>query len=277
MTASSQPTPAGTRHGYPAVAVPRDPTLPKETGMDINGPWMGFDLETTGVDPEVDRVVTAAVVTYAGGRATQVRAWVSDADGVEIPAAATAVHGYTTEMAREAGRPAGEVIAEVTAALVEACNSGMPLVVMIAPYDLTMIQREAVRHGLRGLFDAAAPYVLDPAVLDRHVDPYRPGRRRLVELCDHWAVTHGGAHDAVADAVAACRVTAAVAARHPWLTDLPLDELHVRQARWHADYTAGLRDYYARKPGWRHLAEQVRMGWPIVPAPAQVAVRGRSW
>lgn len=228
-------------------------------------PWTGVDLESTGVDPEVDRIVTAAAVTYEGGRATGVRAWVSDAGGVEIPAGATRVHGYTTAAVQEAGRPAGEVVAEVTAALVEACDEGMPLVVMNASFDLTMIEREAERHGVKPLFGATVPCVLDPRVLDKRVDRYRRGGRRLEDLCATYAVTHGGAHDAAADAVAACGVTAALLDEYPWLTRVPLDELHEQQARWYADQQAGLREHFATTPGKEHLAASVRLDWPLVP------------
>ncbi|GGZ23879.1 3'-5' exonuclease [Streptomyces inusitatus] len=229
-------------------------------------PWVGFDLETTGVEPEVDRIVTAAVVSYDGGRPARVQAWVSDAGGVEIPPGATAIHGYTTEAAREAGRPAAEVVAEVTAALAEACEAGRPLVVMNAAFDLTMIETEADRYGLRSLFGSSVPCVLDPKVLDKQVDRYRRGKRRLEDLCAHWAVPHGSAHDAVADAVAACAVTTAILDEHPELKGLPLDELHERQARWYADQQEGLRGYFESTPHKRHLAASVRTDWPIVPA-----------
>jgi DNA polymerase-3 subunit epsilon len=230
----------------------------------LNKPWCGFDLETTGVDPEVDRIVTAAVVEYDGGRPARARTWIAD-PGVEIPAAATRVHGYTTEAARAAGRPAADVVAEVTAALVDACGGGSPLVVMNAPFDLTMLDREAARHGLESLFGAAVPCVLDPRVLDKHVDRYRRGKRRLEDLCRQWGVRHSGAHNAVHDAAAACAVTAAILDEHPELAGLPLEDLHEKQVRWAADQQAGLRDYYASRPGGEQRAASVRLDWPLIP------------
>ena len=61
------------------------------------GPLLGFDTETTGVDPSGDRLVTAALVWRAAPRADGVRpqsvtTWLAD-PGVEIPEAAAAVHG----------------------------------------------------------------------------------------------------------------------------------------------------------------------------------------
>ena len=227
-------------------------------------PLVGFDLETTGVDPESDRIVTAAVVRYGGGRPNWVRTWIAD-PGVDIPAAATAVHGYTTEAARSAGRPAGAVVAEIVAALVELVDEGLPLVVMNAPFDLTMLEAEATRHGAKSLFAASAPMVLDPRVLDKHVDRYRTGGRRLEALCGHYVVPLGAAHEAGADAVAACGVVWKIANRHRWLAQTPLDELHEHQVSWAAEQQAGLRDYFARTPGREHLALTVRTEWPLIP------------
>lgn len=75
-------------------------------------PWCGFGPEATGGIPEADRIVTAAVVVFDGGRPARARAWIAG-PGFEIPVGATAVHGCTAGAAREAGRPAAEVITEV--------------------------------------------------------------------------------------------------------------------------------------------------------------------
>ena len=55
--------------------------------------------------------------------------------------------------------------------------------------------------------------VLDPRVLDRHLDRYRKGRRTLTDLCAHYGVTLEGAHDAAADALAALEVVRALGRR----------------------------------------------------------------
>ena len=73
----------------------------------VTGPLLGFDTKTTGVDPLKDHLVTAAVVSRGslgadGARGQDVRTWLAD-PGVEIPEAAAAVHGITTERARTEG------------------------------------------------------------------------------------------------------------------------------------------------------------------------------
>jgi DNA polymerase-3 subunit epsilon len=180
------------------------------------GPLASFDTETTGVDVESDRIVTAALVTQDSGGAPVVRRdWAAD-PGVPIPAGATAVHGLTDEWARLHGRPARLVVEEIAQALAESARAGLPLVIMNAPYDLTLLDRELRRHrGLTlGQYLTGAPLsVLDPRVLDKHLDRYRKGRRRLTDLCEHYGVGLDEAHDAAADATAAMELVRAIGRR----------------------------------------------------------------
>ncbi|MFD9903856.1 exonuclease domain-containing protein [Streptomyces sp. NPDC059063] len=228
-------------------------------------PLVGFDLETTGTDPESDRIVSAAVVRWGGGQPTESRTWLAD-PGVDIPAQATAVHGITTEAARSAGRPAPDVVEDITASLAEAADDGLPIVVMNAAFDLTLLDREARRYGVQQLFARSVPCVLDPRVLDKEVDRYRRGRRTLADLCAHYVVPLDGAHCAEADAKAACAVTWKIARRYWWLTTrYELDELHEAQARWARRHAESLREHYASS-GEYERAAGVRLDWPFSPA-----------
>lgn len=235
-------------------------------------PLCGFDLETTGVDPETSRIVTGSVVRYGGGRPTAARNWLAD-PGVDIPAEATAVHGWTSEAARSAGRPAVEVVEEITAALAEEVGQGRPVVAMNAQFDLTLLDREARRHGVRPLFDRAVPYVIDPRVLDKRVDRYRRGGRTLSDLCRHYVVQLDAAHSSDADAVAACAVAWKIANRYGWLGRLDVGDLHEQQVVWAREQAEGLREYFARTPGKEELALSVRLDWPLVPCPAVEGAR----
>ncbi|MFC8463355.1 exonuclease domain-containing protein [Streptomyces sp. NPDC057250] len=228
-------------------------------------PLCGVDLETTGVDPEADRIVTASVVRYGGGLSTARRSWLAD-PGVEIPEEATALHGVTGEHAREYGRPAGDVVEEVVAALAEEVTAGWPLVAMNAQFDLTMLDREARRYGVRPLTDRVSPRVLDPRVLDKRLDRYRRGGRTLTDLCRHYVVQLDDAHTSEADAVAACAVVWKIANRYRVLTRTSLEELHAQQVEWAREQASGLRDYFARTEGKEALAAGVRLEWPLVPA-----------
>lgn len=236
-------------------------------------PWYlgrlcGFDLETSGVNPERDRIVQACVVQCGGGQPVASATWMAD-PGVEIPAGAAAVHGITTERARAEGRPAGEVVEQVVTALTAAVAAGVPVVAMNAAYDLTMLDREARRHGVQPLAEVAGGdlRVIDPFVLDKHIDPYRRGKRTLTDLCRHYQVPLDGAHDAAADALAACRVAWRIASTHGEIGNASLDQLHAMQVGWAREQAESLAEYFRRTPGKEDRAATVRGDWPLIPQP----------
>ncbi len=189
-----------------------------------------FDLETTGVDVENDRIVTAHVgVLDADGHVVDARDWLAD-PGVEIPAGAAAIHGISTERARAEGAPAPRVVAEVVEALSALFAAGIPVVAYNAPFDFSMLKNEAVRHGVAPIH-APSP-VIDPLVVDKTFDRYRRGKRTLSVVAEHYAVPLDAAHEACADAVAAGRLALALAEKFgPWMPST-LDELHTRQIAW---------------------------------------------
>lgn len=228
---------------------------------------IGFDTETTGRDPHTARLVQAALVTYdttalPGQQITQTRTWLAD-PGVDIPADATAVHKITTAYARTHGVPADTVIKEVTAALVDALTEAAALVVYNAPYDLTLLDYEAMLYGLPTLTQALGRPVgpvLDPLVLDRVTDVRRKGSRKLEAVAAHHGVTLTGAHTAVADATAAVQVAAKLLT-HPDLAPYSLTALHAAQIRWAAERAASYERYRRRTdPGFT-----IEQGWPTYP------------
>lgn len=231
------------------------------------GRMCGFDLETTGTDVDSDRIVTACVVQVGGGLPTQSATWLAN-PGVEIPDGAAAVHGITTEKARAEGRPAAEVVEQVTAALTQVARDGIPIVAMNASFDLTLLERECERYGVPSLW-LATPVVVDPRVLDKQIDRYRRGGRTLTDLCQHYGVKLDGAHSADADAIAACRVAWRIATQYPHIGDADLGDLHEQQVAWAREQAEGLRAYFARTPGKEHQADTVRTDWPLIPAQRQ--------
>jgi DNA polymerase-3 subunit epsilon len=236
----------------------------------MSAPWneqrlCGLDFESTGLNVESDRIVTACVVQCGGGQPTQSAAWLAD-PGVDIPAEATAVHGITTARARAEGAPAREVVESLVAALAQVQRDGIPIVAANAPFDLTLLDREARRHGVQPLVDiigADQLLVVDPMVIDRRTDRYRRGSRNLAALCAHYEVPLDGAHSADADAIAACRVAWRIAAGDPALAATPLPRLHEQQTGWAAEQAASRAAYFARTPGKEHLAHTVRPQWPM--------------
>ena len=230
------------------------------------GRLCGFDLETTGLDTETDRIVTACVVQGGGGEPVSMANWLAD-PGIEIPEGATKLHKITTERARAEGAPAAEVVQEVVAALVQIQRDAIPLVIMNAQYDLTLLDREARRHGVQPLVDIIGRdglRVIDPKVLDKQLSRRR-GPRTLADLCTHYRVRLDSAHTANADAVAACRVVWRIGQQYPQIGGLDARGLHLLQCGWAADQQDSLRAYFARTPGKESWADGVRSEWPWVP------------
>ncbi|GGU12972.1 3'-5' exonuclease [Streptomyces violascens] len=230
------------------------------------GRLAGFDLETTGVDVENDRIVTACVVCCGGGLPTRSATWLAD-PGIEIPEEAAKVHGITTEKARTEGRPAAEVIEQVIASLLDAVEGGLPIVAMNASFDLTVLDREARRHGAMPLTDLIGEElrVVDPRVLDKHIAKYRSGSRTLTALCATYQVALDGAHSADADALAACRLAWRMGMVTPTLAELSLAQLHEKQIGWAREQGESLAAYFRRTPGKEEQADGVRTEWPLIP------------
>ncbi|MFI6877839.1 3'-5' exonuclease [Streptomyces sp. NPDC050400] len=229
------------------------------------GPLAAFDTETTGVDVESDRIVSAAIVVQdAAGSRPRVTRWLVN-PGVPVPAGATEIHGLTDDHLQRNGRWPAPVMEEIGRELAEQAAAGRPLVVMNAPFDLTLLDRELKRHRASSLtryLESHSLCVLDPRVLDKHLDRYRKGRRTLTDLCAHYEVELAEAHDAAADAQAALDVVRAVGRRFATRLDrLSAAELHTLQAVWHAAQARGLQAWFARSG----TPEHVDPAWPLRP------------
>jgi DNA polymerase-3 subunit epsilon len=204
-----------------------------------------FDLETTGIDVESSRVVSAHVgLLDESGAVIERRDWLVD-PGVEIPAGATAVHGISTERARASGMPASQAIAEIVSELGILFRRGTPVVAYNAPYDFTLLHREALRHGVPPL-DTPGP-IIDPLVIDKAVDKYRRGKRTLAMTALFYGVDLTDAHDAGADAIAAGRVAQALARVHTEALALSAAELHTRQVSWCQEQAEDFQAYMRRE------------------------------
>lgn len=221
-------------------------TTSKWDGWDM----LGFDLETTGVNVWTDRIVQAALVRIDAGQRPVTSTWLVN-PGIEIPDEAAAVHGITTERAQAEGGDPGQMLFELVGQLALAMGRGRPVVGMNLAYDLSLLEAECARHGVDGLIarlgvGKVSP-VVDVLVLDKYADPYRKGGRKLEQLCAHYGVRHTGAHDAGADALAACRLWPRIMAKHASkFRGMTIASLHQSQVGWRKKQRDGLRDYFDR-------------------------------
>jgi DNA polymerase III subunit epsilon len=281
-----------------------------------DGPLAGLDLETTSPLPEEARIVTAAFVTVGAAadvgadpgsllRHVESRTWLAD-PGVAIPEEATAVHGVTTEHAREHGQHGAEVAHELREALEAVGETDAPLIVFNARYDLTVLDREWVRRGV--IPPPGFPWrVVDPFVLDKWLDRYRksyppghdaesakaagvPSSRTLTGMCAHYRASLDGAHDAAFDALAAVRLAYRMAAhaepvrrvrgrddavelaqlRKTWeAVRGDLDRLHKFQRGVALEERERFAEYKASIGEYDEAARiRAEVGWPVLDVPA---------
>lgn len=271
-------------------------------------PIVGFDTETTGTDPRTDRIVTAAIIYTAPARRPTTIQWIIH-PGMDIPAEAAEVHGWTNERldrmlrGHQAARlhsnrqgtfsthmSADSALFEIAGKLSMAMHQGWPLVAYNAAYDLTLTEAELARTGVDTL--ASRPDgirgVVDPMVIERAFDPYRKVKgedgcrggkhdcggcgavdKKLTSLCAHYGVRHTGAHDAGGDALAAVRLARRLAGLWPEVGRWKLATLHAHQVTWRREQCDGLRAYFDRT-GVEH--DGVNGGWPVYADEPAVAV-----
>lgn len=230
---------------------------------------LGLDFETSGPEPDWARVVTYAAVHLtppgapAGARAVVVPTTRLADPGVVIPAGAAAVHGISTERARAEGFPARDVVFEVLEMVRAAFTARIPVVGHNVSFDLTVLDREARRHGFAPLDPVVS--VLDTLVLDRAL-VHRSGKRRLTDCAAYHGVPLSAedAHDALADTLASLRILWKLTRAFPDLADTPLEDLHALQVELAASQTAALEKQLRR---WKGRNFTIDRAWPVTPLP----------
>jgi DNA polymerase-3 subunit epsilon len=180
--------------------------------LKLERPLVVFDLETTGVDPNTDRIVEISVLRVApdGTRESRTR---RINPGRPIPAGATAVHGIRDQDVRD--EPSFRQIARgLLDFMADADLAGFN----ISRFDLPLLDREFRNCGLD-------LQVSKRRVVDAMTIYHRKERRDLSAAVSFYlGRSHEGAHAAEADVIATIEVLDAQLAMYP---DLPrtVDEL----------------------------------------------------
>jgi DNA polymerase III subunit epsilon len=154
-----------------------------------------FDVESTGLDPEVDRIVQIAVVQVDGGEMRN--RWSALVDPTcPIPARASAIHGITDDQIR--GAPPFCAIAREIAVL---CADRILLGYNAVAFDAALVRAEMRRCA----YPVSRRVPIDPLIWVREIDRWQSGRgrHRLETTCARWGVPIARAHDAESDACAA--------------------------------------------------------------------------
>ncbi|MET4703045.1 exonuclease domain-containing protein [Frigoribacterium sp. UYMn621] len=224
-----------------------------------------FDIESTGIDVYSDRIVTLYLgMLESDGTISQELNWVIN-PGVDIPTGASDIHGYTTARVQKEGRTdIPDALGQILWVIETECLFGeVPLAGYNLSYDITLLESERARH-LPGHppLDFTKIDVLDGLVLDKGVNKYRKGSRKLVDTAKHYGVpiTAEEAHEARADAVASGRIIQKILAS-PSLAGRNLRSLHSQQISWKASQAASLQAYFRGKGGKPDAV--VDPGWPL--------------
>ncbi|MDQ7992973.1 MAG: exonuclease domain-containing protein [Propionicimonas sp.] len=243
-------------------------------------PMLAVDSETTGVNPETARLVTVCL-GLATSRGWAPSNWLFRQDE-PIPAEATEIHGITTEQANAEGTDLRDGLVAIVHDLYRAWDEGMAVVIYNAPYDLTVIDHELRRCGLPPL-EVRGP-VIDPLVLDKALDRWRKGSRKLVDVAAHYGIELGeAAHGAEADALAACRLAWKLGAKAVRLEDysrtgdgttwlalagVSLADLHRFQMEAYESQRLSFMAYKARKG---EPVDDTSTEWPLRSLPGGAA------
>ncbi len=204
-----------------------------------SGRLVGFDIETTGLDTELDEPVSFAFVEFIGAERCAVET------GFVLPAraisrGAAAVHGLTRDRLVRLGAAAlADSVRTIAARLAALSATRTPVVGCNLTYDLTIVDRVLSRlDPPTSLREAGwTGPVLDVLVLDRGCDRDFAARpvRRLDALCEHYGLA-APRHTAESDAEAAVRVVLAQADRFEALAGTGLRALQDQQSAWHDEW-----------------------------------------
>jgi DNA polymerase-3 subunit epsilon len=109
----------------------------------IDEGFVAFDTETTGLDVHEARIVTASTVVFRNGQPESPRTWLIKVD-VDIPSAASDVHGITDEISQRDGQEQAQALAEMQDVLE---SSGLPVVSYNSAFDIPILNANLARQG----------------------------------------------------------------------------------------------------------------------------------
>ena len=208
------------------------------------GPLLSLDTETTGVDVFTDRIVTCNITYDAPGQEPVICNWMIN-PGIDIAEGASAVHGITNEVAREQGGNPYDVLNNIADHLRNWDKLGHPVVIYNASFDASLLVTEFDRYGIPSPtnFDR----VIDPLVLDKELDKYRKGSRKLIDTARYYGIelSEEDAHSADFDAMASVKISRAIGRKFE--IDVPIEEVHAMQKQFKARQAASFQDYLRKK------------------------------
>lgn len=149
--------------------------------------FVALDLETTGLNPAVDRILEIGAVKIIDGRETEVLSTLVD-PGRQVTERITALTGITNEMVA-----AGMEYSQAVSRLVDFCQD-LPILGHNVIFDYSFVKRAAVNQQLT--FEMMG---VDTLKIARQLLPELP-HRTLEYLCKYYGIGEETHHRATEDA-----------------------------------------------------------------------------
>ncbi|MBN2410062.1 3'-5' exonuclease [candidate division KSB1 bacterium] len=208
----------------------------------LQRPMVFFDLETTGLDQDIDRIVQFAFLKVFPDKHHE--EWTELVNpGIPIPREASSVHNITDEMVRD--KPGFSHYAPKIKAYLDSCDlSGFN----IARFDVPFLQSEMTRHGQP--LDLNNMKIVDAQTIFHKKEP-RTLSAAYRFYCDG---EHEDAHDAMSDVRVTLEVLSAQLYKYP---DLPknVDKLGSFSTTLDDRWVTSDRKFY-----WRHSEAVISFG-----------------
>jgi DNA polymerase-3 subunit epsilon len=205
-------TPAGALRDY--LATP----FPKPTCDYRDAELLAVDLETTGLDPRRDQILSIGYVLVIGGQIDLGSAHHHTIRiDQDIPEASAIIHQITDDQAAR-----GEELGAAMAAFLRAL-AGRVMIAHHAHIERTFLSSACRRlYGRSLLVSVADTQTLARRSFERRDIPFKGSDLRLHALCDRYNLPRYEAHNALSDALAAAELFLAQAAYRDGGRGLPL-------------------------------------------------------
>jgi DNA polymerase III subunit epsilon len=208
------------------------------------GHLLTFDLETTGIDVRTAGMVSAAALLLSPENEIERGFARIVQPSVPIESEAAEVHGITQSDAEKIGLPLHYALERIWELFETAYAAEIPLVIYNARFDLSLLLMETKRSALP---IGRIPPIIDPLVIDRALDKYRKGGRKLEAVAAHYNIELDNAHAAEADAIASAKIARKLPLHHYPLANYTLFELQDMQTKWHERWKRGLNAWWKKK------------------------------
>jgi len=157
------------------------------------------DFETTGLNPETDRIVqlAAVIVNGEGDIVDSFDTIVKPESPAEYQHGAEHIHGISTEQVSN-GMPLRHALEQLWS-----ITSGNVFTAHNAAFDLGFLHAESERVGIKGRIEIH----IDTLELSRRTTGADTTRRHnLLALCEHYGIERDQVHDAKSDATATAQL-----------------------------------------------------------------------